>query len=339
MVLRVLAIAVVGSALACGQESRGEPSREYVVFDALFLDRDNATNNQPILLDGQSGLNPGGTIFTTRSMTPTTGPGVRLFVGEHGCDETGWEVGYWGVYGWYGDVRADVPGGLAVPGELGKNVRGWDSANTVQANWSSTLNVVELNLLRSEFSGGCEPCSPRPSRRCRQETEIDWIGGLFWAGLEEQAALQVTPFATRPSTAYRVANSSNLFGGQLGVRGRRTWDRFSLESWFKAGLGGAWLSQSASPITDSLPQPFQYRPGRESSDTGMGFLTNMNLSAIYRFTDVWGLRIGYNLAWISGVALAPNQWDFTDTTTSGTGVRGAGGLFLHGANLGLEARW
>jgi hypothetical protein len=71
----------------------------------------------------------------------------------------------------------------------------------------------------------------------------------------------------------------------------------------------------------------------------MGFLTNMNLSAIYRFTDVWGLRIGYNLAWISGVALAPNQWDFTDTTTSGTGVRGAGGLFLHGANLGLEARW
>ena len=45
------------------------------------------------------------------------------------------------------------------------------------------------------------------------------------------------------------------------------------------------------------------------------------------------------LAYISGVALAPNQWDFTDTTTSGTGVRGAGGLFLHGANLGLEARW
>ena len=93
MVLRVLAIAVVGSVLACGQESRGEPSREYVMFDVLFLDRDNATNNQPILLDGQSGLNPGGTIFTTRSMTPTTGPGVRLFVGEHGCDETGWEVG------------------------------------------------------------------------------------------------------------------------------------------------------------------------------------------------------------------------------------------------------
>jgi hypothetical protein len=65
----------------------------------------------------------------------------------------------------------------------------------------------------------------------------------------------------------------------------------------------------------------------------------MNLSAIYRFTDVWGLRIGYNLAWLSGVALAPNQWDFTDTTGSGTGVRGAGGVFLHGANLGLEAQW
>lgn len=35
----------------------------------------------------------------------------------------------------------------------------------------------------------------------------------------------------------------------------------------------------------------------------------------------------------------PEPVGFHRTTTSGTGVRGAGGLFLHGANLGLEARW
>jgi hypothetical protein len=313
--------------------------RDYVVFDVLFLDRDNATANQPILVDGRSGLNPGGTIFTTRSLVPTTGPGVRLFVGRHGCDTTGWEVGYWGVYGWYGDVQADVPSGLAVPGELGQRVPGWDSASSVRANWSSTLNVTEWNLLTSGFSTGCEPASKWPQRRCRHETEIDWIGGLFWAGLEEQAAMQVTAFTGAPTTSYRVATSSNLFGGQLGLRGRRTWDRFALEGWLKAGLGGAWLSQSASPITSPIGPPSDYRPGRSAVDTGMGFLSSMNLSMAYRFSDVWGLRIGYNLAWLSGVALAPNQWDFTDTPTSGTGVRGAGGLFLHGANVGLEARW
>lgn len=313
--------------------------REYVVFDVLFLDRDNATANQPILVDSRSGANPGGTIFTTRSLVPTTGPGVRLFVGRHGCDAPGWEIGYWGVYGWYGDVRADLAKGLAVPGDIGTAVPGWDAADSVRATWSSSLNVTEWNLLASEFSSGCEPCSRWPQRRCRQETEIDWIGGLFWAGLEEQAALQVTAFTGEPSTSYRVATSSNLFGGQLGLRGRRTWDRFSLEGWLKAGLGGAWLAQSSAPIQSPLVPNFDYRRGRTAVDTGMGFLSSMNLSMAYRFSEVWGLRLGYNLAWLSGVALAANQWDFTDTAASGTGVRGAGGVFLHGANVGLEARW
>lgn len=322
----------------CGAGCTGRV-REYVVFDALFLDRDNASNNQPILVDSVNGLNPGGTIFTTRSLTPSTGVGARLFVGRHADDAMGWEIGYWGASGWYGDARADVAGGLAIPGNLGAAVDGWNTASTVRAGWSSSLNVVELNLLRAAFSAGCEPCSRWPSRRCRQETEIDWIGGLFWAGLDEQAALRVNTSASEPATAYRVATASNLFGGQVGVRGRRTWDRFSLEGFLKAGLGGAWLAQSASPITSSLTLPLEYRHGREGLDTGMGFLSSMNMSAVYRFTDVWGLRIGYNLAWLSGVALAPNQWDFTDTSASGTGVRGAGGVFLHGANLGLEARW
>lgn len=325
----------------CGHSSGCDcaGSREYLVFDVLFLDRDNATNNQPILVDGTAGLNPGGTVFTTRSMVPTTAPGVRLFFGRHGGDTAGWEMGYWGVYGWYGDARVTTNRSLAIPGDIGHAVPGWDSASTVRATWSSSLNVVELNLLASEFTSGHEPCSRWPQRRCRHETEVDWIGGLFWAGLDEQAALQVAPFAGESPTSYRVATSSNLFGGQLGARGRRTWDRFSLESSLKAGLGGAWLSQSTSPIRSSLAPNFDYRPGRSAVDTGLGFLSSMNLSMAYRFSDVWGLRIGYNLAWLSGVALAPNQWDFTDTPTSGTTLRGAGGLFLQGASLGLEAGW
>ena len=64
----------------CGHSSGCDcaGSREYLVFDVLFLDRDNATNNQPILVDGTAGLNPGGTVFTTRSMVPTTAPGGSI---------------------------------------------------------------------------------------------------------------------------------------------------------------------------------------------------------------------------------------------------------------------
>jgi hypothetical protein len=49
--------------------------------------------------------------------------------------------------------------------------------------------------------------------------------------------------------------------------------------------------------------------------------------------------LGYNLIWIEGVALAPDQLDFTNTTTSGSGIDTDGGVFLHGVNAGLEARW
>jgi hypothetical protein len=322
----------------------GPVEREYVTFDVLFLDRDNAAANQPLAVEGPFGPGPGGVVFTTRSLMPTTAPGVRLFVGRHGCETTGWELGYWGCYGFFGDAAASRPGtqggpgGLSVPGGLGDTVPGWDQASTLRAAWSSTLNVVECNLLGTDFTADCDPCSPWPQRRCRSETETDLIGGLFWAGLEEQAALHVA-YGTDAPTAYRVATSSNLFGGQLGLRRRRTWDRFSLEGWLKAGLGGAWLSQGASPITSPLAVGSEYRPGREASDTGMGFLSSMNLSMGYRFSDAWGLRLGYNLAWLSGVALAANQFDFDATTTAGTGVRGAGGVFLHGANVGLEGRW
>ena len=68
------------------------------------------------------------------------------------------------------------------------------------------------------------------------------------------------------------------------------------------------------------------------------FVGDINLSAIYRLSDVWGIRAGYNTIWIGGVALAPDQFTFgMDGPLQA--VAGGGGIFLHGVNLGLEARW
>jgi hypothetical protein len=54
---------------------------------------------------------------------------------------------------------------------------------------------------------------------------------------------------------------------------------------------------------------------------------------------VWGLRAGYNVYWLTNAAFAPSQWDFSTASTAGTGINDNGTLFLHGANLGVEARW
>ena len=72
----------------------------------------------------------------------------------------------------------------------------------------------------------------------------------------------------------------------------------------------------------------------------MAFIGDTNLSALYRLNDVWNLRAGYNLIWIEGLALAPDQLDFDFTSANGgRQLHRGGGLFLHGMNVGIEARW
>ena len=319
---------------ACAAGFTG-PDRFFVV-DSVFLQRDNATNNQPIAVHPvRGGVD---TVLTSRRLRYDTAPGVRLMYGARGKDGLGWEAGYLGVYGMFADADVVDPNGISVPGVLGSNVPGFGSAQRLRPKYFSTLNVAEVNALLSESSRHGDLSARLPWDRCPHERTTDLIGGFFWAGLGESASLGITPSGAA-SSAYSVATTSNLFGAQLGMRRRTEWERFALEGTFKAGVAGSFLSASADAITTPLVSGTQYRGSRSLRTTSAGLLSTITITAIYRLNDTWGLRAGYDMAWLSGLALAPNQWDFTDTPTSGTTLYGAGGLFLQGASLGLESRW
>jgi hypothetical protein len=55
--------------------------------------------------------------------------------------------------------------------------------------------------------------------------------------------------------------------------------------------------------------------------------------------DNWSLRLGYNVLGLGGVALAPDQLDFTDTFVSGTDLHANGWIFAHGGLIGLQRTW
>jgi hypothetical protein len=82
----------------------------------------------------------------------------------------------------------------------------------------------------------------------------------------------------------------------------------------------------------------EYLPASGSRDGDVAFVGDFNLTGIYRLNGCWGLRAGYNLIWIEGVALAGDQVNFINDGSTPQVVDG-GGLLLHGANVGLEARW
>jgi hypothetical protein len=143
---------------------------------------------------------------------------------------------------------------------------------------------------------------------------------------------------TPPEPAnYTVRTSTNYFGPQIGMRGRREWCRWAVEGWWKTALCGTSAYQSADPIAGTISGP--ERPAVSARDSGLGFIGSLNGTLIYRLTDHWGLRAGYNVYWLTSAALAPSQWDFNTAAGAGTGINDNGGLFLHGANLGTEYRW
>jgi len=155
----------------------------------LFLQRDNATNGQSIAVGSDVSAAPGVLILTTRSMQAATVPGVRLLDGHRGPDGVGWELGYLGVYGMYGEADVAAINQLAVPGDLGHAVPGWATANVERPTYASSLNIVEANMFLCECCEVCDPdavlaCARRSRSRC-----TDPIGGFFWAGLNEQTNL------------------------------------------------------------------------------------------------------------------------------------------------------
>ena len=117
------------------------------------------------------------------------------------------------------------------------------------------------------------------------------------------------------------------------------WDSWAIDGWAKAALAGTAMSQSADPIVSVFNPADQIRPARSATAGGVGFIGDININLSYRLNDAWRMRAGYNFIWLTGVALAHNQFDFGATNTAGTGLAGGGGVFLQGANLGLETAW
>ena len=308
----------------------------YAIFDVLFLQRNNSIGNRPLVYAGAA--DPANVVMSTQDLQPGIGTGTRVFFGRLLTDAWGWEIGYTGIYGMFGDAFVTGPDNLNLAGDLATVVTPFNNADQFRATYWSSLNMTEVNLFRYRCCRECRPtrlaCTNcEPSCHC-----INWLGGFIWAGLDEQSALTGQCCTPPETSVYAVQTTTNYYGAQIGMRGRREWCRWAVEGWWKTALCGTSATQLQRPIYDPITGLNEPREGG-STTAGVGFIGSINATLIYRLTDVWGLRAGYNLYWLTNAAFAPTQWDFSTASTAGTAINDNGTLFLHGANLGLEARW
>jgi hypothetical protein len=313
----------------------GGRAETYWIFDVVFFQRDNQSTDQILAAIGPNAL------ITTGEPQFAVQPGIRLFRGHVDDCGRGWEVGYLGVWNMFADLEEGGVANINGADPLSLVVDGFDGRSLARATYRSTLNTAEVNLLSRSCHRGFSRVSAYPWERCgnyRRGT-FDWLAGFRWAGLDEAAGLELAGAGYPGPSFYDVRSSTNFFGGQIGGRGRMEWDRWAIDGWAKAALAGTAMTQSADPIVSVFAPDPPIRPARSATEGGVGFIGDINVNLSYRLSDTWRLRTGYNFLWLTGVALAPNQFDFAATNTAGTGLAGGAGVFLHGANLGLEAAW
>jgi Putative beta barrel porin-7 (BBP7) len=329
----------------------------YGQVEALFMKRDPRFIRQPIVVDGNTNT----TLLSTSDLDFDFDPGLRATVGMRLCGGRALEFSYFGLFQGNASavaVKPDENAFLTFPGNLAGNV--FVNMNRTQVNYSSWVHSFEVNLpcccgccdesgcteVRDECgcterrddcgSGTVRDNCGRGTVRCHS---FEWFGGFRYLNIGEELNISAQRIVAGEveEGAYNIRTANHLYGGQLGARLRRWGDRFGWEATGKAGIFGNDAQQTQS-VTD-FPN-FPLRPTVSSSSGEVAFVGEINLSALYRLTNVWNLRAGYNVLWIEGLALAPDQLDFNFASSpSGNQLHDGGGMFLHGVNLGLEARW
>lgn len=314
----------------------------YGMVEALFLQRHPQLNDQALVNDQTTNT----TLLSTSNLNFNYNPGLRAMVGVGLCDGRALEFSYLGLFSGSANATVVQPNPnsfLTFQDNLVGNV--FVNTERYDVEYSSWLNSFAANFAcccGCCDSTGCgescgESCGEGGCGQSRCQS-LTWFSGFRYLNFGERfnMSAQRTVAAATESGSYNISTSNHLYGGQLGARIRRTRGRFG---WEGSGAAGVYLnnSQQSQSVTD-----FPNFPLRNASNSGNGaaFVGDTNLSGIYRLNNVWNLRAGYNVMWIQGLALAPNQLDSDFAAAQGgTNLDNGGGMLLHGVNVGIEARY
>jgi hypothetical protein len=335
-------------------DSRAACPCVYGNVELLFLERSNGSSAQPMIVDAEGGQ-PAATVFSTSDLSFHFDPGMRVLVGHR--LHNGWAVegSYLGLFD--ADAAALIAADseeavLTFPGTLAFGTNVFADMDRIWVNYSSALQSAELNLVCC--CGYCSSCGDSADQDCSKGgysdhntrcRTVEWLVGFRYLNVSERLNI----YAERDQDptdgetlrtehgVYDIRTSNNLFGPQLGARIRRWGNRLGWEATGKAGIFGSGAQQEQYVL--DYPDTFPLRPETSAARGQVAFVGELNLTGIYRLNDVWNLRGGYNLIWIAGVVLAPDQLDFSGTLPAGDHLHSSGGMFLHGVNCGVEARW
>lgn len=171
---------------------------------------------------------------------------------------------------------------------------------------------------------------------------------LMNAGAQYVSGAGVGFDQTTPTTflAYQVnGHAQNEMNGAQAFFGYRIYDGswFTIEGTGKAGIyhnaisGRVQESLAASGFDNSV-----YQRTLTSKDAAAAFAGNLGLRAVVGITDYIDLTLGYEILFLSGVGLGPDQLNGVRTDSLGATayhVQHNGSLIANGGTIGLRIYW
>lgn len=315
-----------------GEGGRCAPRWFDVNVDMLYMDRDVSNTNVTYLADGLNAV--GGVALGTQNLTFDYEVVPRVtFAGQVGPAGLV-EFTYMGLGNWASQSQVVSNGDLFSPFSQFGLVPAFGFDETDQGTfgslaYSSTFDSYELNLRRRWQGPTCL-------------FNGSYLLGVRHFRLEEQAIHNVT--GRNGTLAYVIGTSNALTGLQIGgdlymcaIPG------ISAGGEIKAGIYGndatqvSNLSSTISGVTTSANEI-------AGADTA-AFVGEAGVNLLYRLNQNITLKGGYQCLYVSSVALAVENANFTPSSgASVVGPRNAlindsGDVFYHGAVGGVEFAW
>jgi hypothetical protein len=158
--------------------------------------------------------------------------------------------------------------------------------------------------------------------------EVNWLCGVRYVYFADNFSL--TGIDSSATESLNSNTTNNLIGAQTGLFFVRGWSRFQWEAGLKVGLMANIYHQHATDTASDGSGDATVFSDNSNSGSGLSALFEVSVGVRYRLTDNLGLRLGYQVYDITGLALGPRQ----------LGSFGHGGnVCLDGLSLGLQANW
>ncbi|MFO0948411.1 MAG: hypothetical protein U1D30_21235 [Planctomycetota bacterium] len=307
-----------------------------LTVDTLFLNRSDSASSVPFL-GRLENVQTGQTFYNDVQDLPFQNqPGIRIFLKRAITDGTSYlEAGYTGLIHWNADSAVfNNPNGVRII--EGDTIFGLSSVNSQFAEYTSNVHSAEINV----------------------KTDVcmypfaSILAGIRWFHLDEKfqfqefGGLEVPPgsgIELDARSRRRIATGNEMVGFQLGGEaGLPFGDFFKIALTGKAGayvnFGKYTASQSLQVADPNITPIIRYNEyyGRNVNgvlEGGAVFTAKLSRNLI--------VRGGYQLIFVSGVALAPEQpLNLIQTVDNRTlPIESWGQTLYHGPFIGFEYTW